>query len=198
MADEVGVAAACRALHLRRSALYRDRAARNVYPLPAQTTTAPATLSPLAGAPALQAQTKHRGDFEPLVQDWGKYVGDNTMATTILARLMHRAHILEFEVKSYRLKEAVSRLTRFTSASSSRTDEASGRNVDYNPDCPACGSLTRPKVGEFNLANGDVNEFLRVGGGQPDLCITKWTQGGISPDVIEPVKSGKKFRIVTI
>jgi hypothetical protein len=27
------------------------------------------------------------------------------MATTILDRLMHRAHILEFEGKSYRLKE---------------------------------------------------------------------------------------------
>ena len=51
-----------------------------------------------------------------VVQDWGKYLGDNTMATTILDRLMHRAHILEFEGKSYRLKEAASRLTRLTSA----------------------------------------------------------------------------------
>ena len=50
-----------------------------------------------------------------VVQDWGKYLGDNTMATTILDRLMHRAHILEFEGKSYRLKEAASRLTRLTS-----------------------------------------------------------------------------------
>ncbi|CDG83158.1 istB-like ATP-binding protein [Janthinobacterium agaricidamnosum NBRC 102515 = DSM 9628] len=40
-----------------------------------------------------------------VVQDWGKYLGDNTMATTILAQIMHRAHILEFEGKSYRLKE---------------------------------------------------------------------------------------------
>lgn len=31
-------------------------------------------------------------------------------------RLMHRAHILEFEGKCYRLKEAASRLTRLTSA----------------------------------------------------------------------------------
>ena len=29
--------------------------------------------------------------------DWGKYLGDNTMATTILDRLMHRAQELEFE-----------------------------------------------------------------------------------------------------
>lgn len=47
-----------------------------------------------------------------IVQDWGKYLGDNTMATTILDRLMHRCHQLEFEGKSYRLKEAASRLTQ--------------------------------------------------------------------------------------
>lgn len=45
-----------------------------------------------------------------VVQDWGKYLGDNTMASTILDRLMHRAHMLEFEGKSYRLKEATSRI----------------------------------------------------------------------------------------
>ncbi len=45
-----------------------------------------------------------------VVQDWGKYLGDATMATTILDRLMHRAPLLEFEGKSYRLKEAASRL----------------------------------------------------------------------------------------
>ena len=47
-----------------------------------------------------------------VVQDWGKYLGDNTMATTILDRLMHRSHLLEFEGKSYRLKEAASRLVQ--------------------------------------------------------------------------------------
>ena len=54
--------------------------------------------------------------FNRVVQDWGKYLRDSTMATTILDRLMHRAHILEFEGKCYRLKEAASRLTRLTSA----------------------------------------------------------------------------------
>lgn len=44
-----------------------------------------------------------------VVQDWGKYLGDATMATTILDRLMHRASMLEFEGKSFRLKEAASR-----------------------------------------------------------------------------------------
>ena len=41
-----------------------------------------------------------------VVQDWGRYLGDATMATTILDRLMHRCAMLEFEGKSYRLKEA--------------------------------------------------------------------------------------------
>ncbi len=45
-----------------------------------------------------------------VVQDWGKYLGDATMATTILDRLMHRCAMLEFEGKSYRLKEAALRI----------------------------------------------------------------------------------------
>jgi len=35
-----------------------------------------------------------------VVQDWGKYLGDNTMSTTILDRLMHRSALLEFEGKT--------------------------------------------------------------------------------------------------
>ena len=45
-----------------------------------------------------------------VVQDWGRYLGDTTMASTILDRLMHRCAMLEFEGKSYRLKEAAGRL----------------------------------------------------------------------------------------
>jgi DNA replication protein DnaC len=48
-----------------------------------------------------------------VVQDWGKYLGDATMATTILDRLMHRCAMLEFEGKSYRLKEAAARTARW-------------------------------------------------------------------------------------
>ena len=39
------------------------------------------------------------------------------MATTILDRLMHRAAMLEFEGKSYRLKEAAARLATATRGS---------------------------------------------------------------------------------
>ncbi len=45
-----------------------------------------------------------------VVQDWGKYLADATMSTTILDRLMHRCAMLEFEGKSYRLKEAAARI----------------------------------------------------------------------------------------
>lgn len=52
-----------------------------------------------------------------VVTDWGKYLKDVTMATTILDRLMHRCSMLEFEGKSYRLKEAASRLAISTETS---------------------------------------------------------------------------------
>lgn len=51
-----------------------------------------------------------------VVNDWGKYLGDNTMASTILDRLMHRSILLEFEGKSYRLKEAASKLVQNVAA----------------------------------------------------------------------------------
>jgi DNA replication protein DnaC len=49
-----------------------------------------------------------------LIDDWGKYLGDNTAATTIVDRLMHSAALLKFEGKSYRLKELASRITQPT------------------------------------------------------------------------------------
>jgi DNA replication protein DnaC len=49
-----------------------------------------------------------------VVQDWGAYLGDNTMSTTILDRLMHHCHLLEFDGRSYRLKEAAETLARKT------------------------------------------------------------------------------------
>lgn len=45
-----------------------------------------------------------------VIQDWGAYLGDMTMASTILDRLMHRCRMLQFEGRSYRLKEAAQKL----------------------------------------------------------------------------------------
>ncbi len=49
-----------------------------------------------------------------IVSDWEKYLGDAALTTTILDRMMHRAVLVEFHGKSYRLKEAASRLARRT------------------------------------------------------------------------------------
>ena len=38
------------------------------------------------------------------IEDWGKLLGDNVVASAILDRLLHRVHLLIFEGKSYRLK----------------------------------------------------------------------------------------------
>ena len=51
-----------------------------------------------------------------IVEDWGKYLGDNTMSTTILDRLMHRSALLAFEGKSYRMHQAATRLSGSSAA----------------------------------------------------------------------------------
>jgi DNA replication protein DnaC len=45
------------------------------------------------------------------LDDWGKLLRDNAASSAILDRLLHRGHLLKFEGKSYRLKEASLRLT---------------------------------------------------------------------------------------
>lgn len=47
-----------------------------------------------------------------IIGDWDKYLGDSALATTILDRLMHRSVLAEFKGRSYRLKEAASRLAK--------------------------------------------------------------------------------------
>jgi DNA replication protein DnaC len=44
------------------------------------------------------------------LEDWGRLLKDNAASSAILDRLLHRGHLLKFEGKSYRLKEAASRL----------------------------------------------------------------------------------------
>jgi len=47
-----------------------------------------------------------------VIADWATYLGDAAMATTILDRLMHRSVLVEFQGKSYRLKQAAARLVK--------------------------------------------------------------------------------------
>lgn len=44
-----------------------------------------------------------------VLDDWGKILSDQTAASAILDRLLHRCHMLQFEGKSWRLKEAAER-----------------------------------------------------------------------------------------
>jgi DNA replication protein DnaC len=48
--------------------------------------------------------------------DWPKLLGDVVVVTPLLDRLMHHGHLLKFEGKSWRLKEAASRIAKNTSA----------------------------------------------------------------------------------
>ena len=57
-----------------------------------------------------------RAGFEFPNLRWGNYLGDVAQATSILDRLMHRSVLVEFRGKSYRLKEAASRLVKENSS----------------------------------------------------------------------------------
>ena len=46
------------------------------------------------------------------IDDWGKLLGDVVIATPLLDRIMHHGHLLNFEGKSWRLREAASRLAK--------------------------------------------------------------------------------------
>ena len=46
------------------------------------------------------------------LEDWGKLLRDNAASSAILDRLLHRGHLLKFEGKSWRLKEAAARVVR--------------------------------------------------------------------------------------
>ncbi|MGE3667862.1 MAG: IS21-like element helper ATPase IstB [Steroidobacteraceae bacterium] len=46
------------------------------------------------------------------VEDWSKLLGDVVVVTPLLDRLMHHAHLLKFEGKSWRLREAAARVAR--------------------------------------------------------------------------------------
>lgn len=47
-----------------------------------------------------------------VLDDWTSFIGDAALTSAILDRLLHRSTIVEFRGKSYRLKEAASRLAK--------------------------------------------------------------------------------------
>jgi len=46
------------------------------------------------------------------LEDWGKLLGDVVVVAPLLDRLMHHGHLLRFEGKSWRLREAAARVAR--------------------------------------------------------------------------------------
>jgi DNA replication protein DnaC len=47
-----------------------------------------------------------------VIEDWAKLLGDVVVVTPLLDRLMHHGHLLKFEGKSWRLREAAARVAR--------------------------------------------------------------------------------------
>jgi DNA replication protein DnaC len=64
------------------------------------------------------------------IEDWGKLLSDNAASSAILDRLLHRGHLLKFEGKSYRLKEAASRLSQ----TKRNIQDEKGKNMDLSPE----------------------------------------------------------------
>ena len=46
------------------------------------------------------------------IDDWARLLGDVVVVTPLLDRLMHHGHLLKFEGKSWRLKEAAARVAK--------------------------------------------------------------------------------------
>ena len=46
------------------------------------------------------------------IEDWARLLGDVVVVTPLLDRLMHHGHLLNFEGKSWRLKEAAARVAK--------------------------------------------------------------------------------------
>jgi len=47
-----------------------------------------------------------------VIEDWSKLLGDVVVVTPLLDRLMHHGHLLKFEGKSWRLREAAARVAK--------------------------------------------------------------------------------------
>jgi DNA replication protein DnaC len=62
------------------------------------------------------------------IEDWGKLLKDNAASSAILDRLLHRGHLLKFEGKSYRLKEAASRLAE----ARRKNQDEEGKRIDLS------------------------------------------------------------------
>jgi len=54
--------------------------------------------------------------LKPWSRDWATLLGDVVLVGPLLDRLMHHGHLLKFDGKSWRLKEAAARVAMQTTA----------------------------------------------------------------------------------
>lgn len=73
-------------------------------------------------------------------EEWAHLLDDAVVVTPLLDRLMHHGHLLKFEGKSWRLKEAAARVANRATIPPSHHR--------------GWGSLTRPQVQEVEVATG--------------------------------------------
>ena len=67
--------------------------------------TVPATLQHYAQGSTIITSNR-------VIEDWPKLLGDVVVVAPLLDRLMHHGHLLRFEGKSWRLKEAAARVAK--------------------------------------------------------------------------------------
>jgi hypothetical protein len=80
--------------------------------------------------------------------EWNQVFPNAACVVTFVDRLVHRAEIVAFEGKSWRLKEAAARVAKRASS-------------EQSPLCLVAGwrSLTRPRVEEFQVAARDPTKI---------------------------------------
>ncbi|MBW2355076.1 MAG: hypothetical protein JRF51_17940 [Deltaproteobacteria bacterium] len=84
------------------------------------------------------------------MEDRGNLLRDNAASSAILDRLLHRGHLLNFKGKSYRLKEAASRLSEIKR----KNQDEKRKSMDFYP--PGLVHYLNLSLGYFETATGGV------------------------------------------
>lgn len=64
------------------------------------------------------------------VTEWGEVLGDAALATAILDRILHHAHVFSIKGNSYRLRERILSASQMSERSRSETSEGEAANVE--------------------------------------------------------------------
>jgi len=65
-----------------------------------------------AGPPRKRPRITINSALNRPLEDWARLLGDMVVVTPLLDRLMHHGHLLKFDGKSWRLKEAAARVAK--------------------------------------------------------------------------------------